>query len=173
MRTTNKKSGFSLIEIVIYTAILAALSLFVANTTLLSFNSLNRARLNRKVALSAETALERLTREIKLASSINEAQSVLGTNPSTVVLNTVVSAEDITPASKIFSVSGGQITLQENGGEIKFLTAPGITVSSFTASGIDLLHSKAIKINLVIESGGGSIRTSKTFYASAVLRESY
>lgn len=168
-----KTSGYSLIEVVIYTAILASLTIFVANTVLLSFSSLKNARINRKINLSAETALERLIRESRLARSVDNTLSVLGSNPSTLVLESVASAVDATPSSKSFFISGGRLAFQKNGGEIKFLTAPNIYVSSFLVSKTESLHSEAVKINLILESSESASPVSRSFYISAVLRGGY
>lgn len=172
MIKNRRHLGYSLIETVVYTAILAALSVFVANTLLASFGALKAARANRRVVLSSETALERITREGRLASSVDENQSTLNQNPSTLVLNSVVSAGDSTPSSKSFFVSGGRLAFQQDGGEIKFITSPNADVSSFVVTKIDSLHSQLVKINLSINSSGRS-PVDRSFYASAVLRGGY
>lgn len=173
MRHQSLKKGYGLIEVVIYTAILSALTLFVANTVLLSFSTLKSARINRRMALSAETALERIIREARMASSVDEALSVLGSDPATLVLNSVVSAENNAPSSKSFFVSGGRLALRESGGEIKFLTAPKISVSSFRVSKTESVHSQTVKINLNLKPADKALAEERKFYLSAVLRGGY
>lgn len=167
------KKGYSLVEAVIYTAILASLTIFVSNTVLLSFSALKNAKANRRTALSAETALERIIREGRMASSVNDASSVLGSDPAVLVLNSVVSATNNTPSSKSFFISEGRLAFRQDGGEIKFLTAPKISVSSFRVSKIESVHSQAVKINLALKPTDDALANERNFYLSAVLRGGY
>lgn len=173
MSVKNSKSGYTLIETVIYTAILTSLSIFVANTIILAFVSFNKARVDRRVVIDAETALERITRESRSALSVDEIQSVFGSNPSKLVLNSTVGFGDNTPIIRQFFVSGGRMAFQEGSGEIKFLTSPAATVSSFIVSKSDTARSQAVKISLSLEAGSGQSATNRSFYVSAVLRGGY
>lgn len=173
MSAKNSKSGYTLIETVIYTAILASLSIFVANTIILAFVSFNKARTDRRVVIDAETALERIARESRAALSVDEVQSVLGSNPSKLVLNSVVGFGDNTPITKQFFVSEGRLAFQEGAGQAKFLTSPASTVASFIVFKSDTAHSQAVKITLELEAGSGQSVTRRSFYISAVLRGGY
>ena len=173
MTAKNPQSGYTLIETLIYAAILASLSIFVANTIILAFASFNKARLDRRVVIDAETVLERIARESRTASSVDEAQSILGLNPSKLVLNSVVSPEDGTAITRQFFVSGGRLAFQEGSGEARFLTSPGSSVSSFVVSKSDTLRSQAVKVSLTLEAESGRNQTVRSFYVSAVLRGGY
>ena len=166
-------SGYSLIEVVVYAAILAALAVFVANTMITSFKAFNQGRVNRRIVIDAETALERIVRESRMASSVDETQSVLDSDFSNLVLNSRVSSEDETAVVKKFFISGGRLAFQEGSGEERFLTAPNTYVSSFFVSSASSTRSQAVKISLVLEAGSGPGFTSRNFYTSAVLRGGY
>ena len=83
--------GFSLIETLIYVAILAFVTLGIINTLLLMGKSWVAINASRNVTVSAESALEILTREIRGALSVDQASSIFsGTGTSSVlVLNTL------------------------------------------------------------------------------------
>ncbi len=166
-------SGYSLIEVVIYAALLGALAVFVANTMIISFKAFNQGRVNRRIVIDAETALERIVRESRMASSVDEVQSVLGSDSSNLALNSQVSPDDPTIIVKKFFISGGRLAFQEGAGDPRFLTAPNTTVSSFFVSKADSVHSQAVKISLLLESGSGSSNTSRYFYTTGVLRGGY
>src|SRR3989344_3754671 len=140
-------SGYSLIEVVVYAAILAALAVFVANTMITSFKAFNQGRVNRRIVLDADF--------------------------SNLVLNSRVSSEDETAVVKKFFISGGRLAFQEGSGEERFLTAPNTYVSSFFVSSASSPRSQAVKISLVLEAGSGPGFTSRNFYTSAVLRGGY
>ncbi|MEK7567224.1 MAG: hypothetical protein AAB527_03780 [Patescibacteria group bacterium] len=166
-------SGYSLIETVVYAAILATLAIFVVNTLIISFKAFNQGRTNRRIVIDAETALERIVRESRMASSVDEAQSIFDSSQSNLVLNSQVSAEDAASIVKKFFISGGRLAFQEGAGSARFLTAPNTSVSSFVVSKSDSAHSQSVKVSLVLVAGVGSSVTSRSFYTSAVLRGGY
>src|SRR3989338_4825705 len=106
-------AGYSLIEMVVYAAILATLAVFVSDTTIVSFKAFNQSRTNRRIVIDAETALERIVRESRMASSVDEIQSVFDSDSSVLVLNSQVSAEDPTSIAKKFFISGSRLVFQE------------------------------------------------------------
>src|SRR3989344_587811 len=119
---------------------------FVANTMITSFKAFNQGRVNRRIVIDAETALERIVR---------------------------ASTEDETAVVKKFFISGGRLAFQEGPGEARFLTAPNTYVSSFFVSSASSTRSQTVKISLILEAGSGSGFTSRNFYTSAVLRGGY
>lgn len=165
--------GFSLIETVIYVAILAVLSVLVVNTILIMFSAFTKASILRRVTLDGETAFERITREIRLASSINDGSSILNVNPSRLALNTVRSATDSTSVTKQFYVSSGRLVLQEDSNPIEYLISPRATTTSFIVSKITTTHSQVAKISLTLEVGKGSNQVSRSFFNTVILRGSY
>lgn len=168
-----KQKGYTLIEIVIYVAILAALSALVINTIIIMFSAFAKARLSQRIAIDGETALERLTRETRLASSVNDGQSVLDINLSVLALNSVKSAIDPAPVLKRFFVSDNRLVLQENSDPPVYLTSPKSAVSQFLISKIATAKSEAIKISLTVEAKSGSAESGRSFYNTVILRGSY
>lgn len=106
-------TGFTLIEIVIYTALLAAVSVIVVNLIINTGNAFTKARVSRTVHEEGNAALERMVREIRLADTVNGAASVMDAHPGTLVLNTVVSPTDATPITRRFYLAGATLMMQE------------------------------------------------------------
>ncbi len=87
------KRGFTLIELVVYIAVVTITLLLVSQSVVEMGKLFRRARTERTIMLAAQTALERIAREIQLACSmvpINPQASL----DSTIVLNTFKSYDD-------------------------------------------------------------------------------
>src|SRR3989344_7254095 len=165
--------GASLIETLIYSAILAVLSVLAINTVLAMLSAFSQARALKQAGLSAETSLERLTREVRLASSIDEGASFFTASSSRLVLNTVKSAADPTPVSRQFFVSGSRMAVQEGSDPVEFLTSNKILISSFWAAKITTPNSQAVKVVLALETVPGKHQARQTFYQHVILRGRY
>ena len=88
LRVFKNGSGMTLLETVIYISLLAVISVAVVNVFLSETSAWARARAERDSTDAAKLALERITHEIRLASSVDTGQSVLGSHPGKLVLNT-------------------------------------------------------------------------------------
>lgn len=171
--TNEVKKGLTLIEVVIYVAILAVLSVLVINTILLMFSAFTKARVVREISSDGEVALERIVREVRLATSINSGLSTFGTDSSHLALNTVRSPMDSTSVVKEIYVSGGRLVLQEDSGPLEYLTSPNSVIVSFLVFSILTNRSEAVKITLTLERERGSEQFSRSFFNTIILRGSY
>lgn len=168
----SPQRGFGLLETVLYIGIVALLSGLVINTIFALFSSAGKARSIQRVTLDGETAMERITRELRLASAV-APHSILRTNPSLLTIRTRRSAYDNTAVEKHITLTGSRLTIQENAEPPEYLTSPNVIVRSFIASTMTTPHAKAAKVELLLEAGQGRTLTSESFFNSAVLRESY
>lgn len=163
--------GFSLIELLVYLAVFAtALTLIVG--TALGFSRAYGGFANvSRIESDATVILERLTREARGAKSIDTTASIFGVNPSKLILNTT---DDAGAARTVeFSISNGALHLKENGSDTGALTSSKVAVSGFVARRIATGRSEAVKIELALQSGAGTASTTKKFYATTILRNSY
>ena len=71
MREISYNRGYTLIEALVYTAILAVVSLFVIGSIISINSSVVSVRISRNINRSALVAVERMAREIREAKSIN------------------------------------------------------------------------------------------------------
>lgn len=170
----NFRRGFSLVETIIYVGILAAFSIFLINSILLIVKSFNNYKSWQRINAGAEVAMERMTREIKLADSIN-GLSVFDISPGRLVLNTI--NPDTEAATTIeFYVFGTSLMVKEGSQAGVSLTPSNTEIASLifrvVAASTDL-KSKAARIEFELRSSGARYQKTEKFYDTAILRRSY
>lgn len=169
----RKNTGISLLETVIYLGILAIVSVFVINTLLLMFSTYNDTKVKKRIALEGAGVMERLVREIRLANSVDDGGSTLGTNSSHLKLNTVASWTDGTATTKEIYIQGSNLVFKEGVGSPIDITSSKTSVSVFRLDKITTARSEALKIELVISAPASSGQINSSFYNSVILRGGY
>ena len=81
--------GSSLLETLIYAAILGMVAVFATGSILAMMKSYSSVKLSRDLNFSASVAMERMTNEIRLANDIDDAGSAFAASPGKLKLNTV------------------------------------------------------------------------------------
>ncbi|MFH1956190.1 MAG: type II secretion system protein [Patescibacteria group bacterium] len=168
-----KKGGFTLIEIIIYTAILALIFALVVNSLAVVIKAFNQGRLAIKINNSAEVAVDRMVREIRAAYDI-DGNSVFDSHPGRLIL---ITDSLITPGSTTtleFNLDLGRIMVEEEGDIVEALTSSDLTVTNLVFRQISASStSKAIKIEMEIHGLSGNYQKTENFYNTAILRKSY
>ena len=164
----NKKpqnqSGFTLIETIFYIVLLAVFSVVIINTLLVMTRSFREVAVQRDI-VNASSIMERITREIKQASSVN----TISTN--NLVLNTTdTNNESITLE---FDFADGDIEILEDSSSLGNLNSDKISIDSLTFEQITSSASVAVKVSLVVSSTRDSEDRGFGFYDTLVLRGSY
>ncbi len=169
----NTRRGTTLVELLVYIGILAIATVLVVNAILKMTEIFGKARVERKVALAAETALERMVREIRLANDVPVIQS----SPPYLALNTFADYTGSTAVTKIFILPLGSKTLYyDNDAYDPYqqvpLTPSDVQVTSLTFTQLPFITDKpkAVRITLTITGGSGKYAVSHNYYATAVLR---
>ena len=153
------KKGFTLIETIIYTAIIAAIFILVVNSLSIVIKAFNQGRVAIKINNSAEVAMERMTREIRFAYDIDGSSDL-----SHLVLNTDVE----------FYLDSGKIMIIDRGANAVALTSDDLTVTNLIFRQINSSSvSKAVKIEMAIQGSSGNYQKTENFYNTAILRGSY
>ena len=157
-----------MIEAIIVIALVAVLLTVVSSTLVVMVKSFGNIGRTRVLTSSASIALERLAREVRNAKNVN-AGSVLGVNPSTLVLDTTTEAgADITAT---FSVVNGTLTFQQ-AGVTASLTPSYLTVENFLVKQLTTPVSKAIKVDLSVSDERGE-KLEILLHDTIILRDSY
>lgn len=169
--STSASRGFTLVEMIIYIAFFAMLSILAIEGTIVVMKSFYTLRLNQSVNESATVAMERMSREIRNAYDVDTAQSTLGTNPGRLTLKTKDSFGANTTIE--FYVDGAnQLNLKVGGIDNGSLLTKTVTLTNLVFRSITTPNSKAIKIEATLrDSRSTSAQTSK-FYDTIVLRGS-
>lgn len=110
--------AFTLIEILMYVAILTIVGVLVAETILPIITTFGKASTLRSLNDQGTRIIERLTREIRLAHGVDRNASTLEPSPGVLTLRTVVAHDDQTQIQRAFfkDSTSGALMLQEEGG---------------------------------------------------------
>jgi prepilin-type N-terminal cleavage/methylation domain-containing protein len=162
-----KKRGFSLVEMLIYVSILSIFTVAMVSV-ILSFTQSYRTLLAlRNVDNTAIDAMERMSRDIRNASSIDTANSTLGSNPG--VLTLVSTSGSLSTTTK-FYLQGGVLKMDVNGSYYGPLSVGGSSVTKLIFTKLSSSISSAVKIDLTITSTVGPIIKTKQYHATVMLK---
>jgi len=163
--------GYSLAETLIYLALFVILSVVVINALLTIVKLFPAIRSNKDLLDSGESAMERMTREIREATSVDSANSTLGTSPGVLQLNTT----DAAGAAKIvkFTTANSVLQIYENGTLSGNLIGGNTQVTNLVFTQITTAKSKAVKISLTLQDTRNTKHPSQSFYDTIIMRGSY
>src|SRR3989344_2483131 len=167
MKVPRPAQGFSLIETLIYTGILIFI-VVVVGSTILAFSRVYRSIIAEQHVEHAADALERILRETRNATSIDASGSTFGNDTGVLSLNT--KDEDGDAVTLQFFTDAGTIRMNEDTADIGPLTATSTNVTKLLVTSITTAKSKAIRVELTVESGTSTHYRTKTYYGTAVLR---
>ena len=166
----NKRSGFTLVEMIIYIAFFAILSVLAVEAIMVVMRSFYSLRLTQSINQSATTALERMSREVRNAYDIDTAESIFNANPGRLTLRTKDAGGANTTVE--FYVNGGQIGIKEGGIDKGSLMAKSTTVTNLVFRQITTSNSKAVKIEMSLHDAHGVLTRDAVFYDTILLRGS-
>ncbi len=158
--------GFSLMEILVYLAILLVVSLIVIGTFLSLKGVFGQARAHHVLAEAGETTLERIVFETERASTVDVAGSTFDTSPGVLALSNGTETRE-------FSLSGTQLHVIENGVDMGPLTPATVVVDSLVFSHYVNTHTDAVRISLTLHVLGSTPSLTRTFTTFSVLRNTY
>lgn len=168
--SSKKTKGYTLVEIIVYSSVLALLALVLAASLISIMSGYRSFRVTKNINQSAFLALGRLTRSFKQSDAVN-ASSTLGVHPGAITLDSIDANGNATITA--YYLSNGVLMQKEGGGAAGALTLPSVTVTNFIVRKITTGKSEAVRIELAIQSGSGATLRSEKFYGGAVLRGSY
>lgn len=170
-RHTYGNRGLSLIESVIYVSLFAMLMLVAMSSLFTTVKAFSGVRVLRDIDDSSVTIMERMTRDIKTAVSVNMAQSVFGTDPGRLVLTTMTASG--TTMTVDYYVSGGAIRLRENGVDKGSLVSTKTHIDGVVFHYIANGATIGIKIDLHLTASRGVVSNTEHFYNTVQLRGTY
>ena len=115
--------------------------------------------------------MQRLTHDIRNASSIDGAGSNFGTTAG--VLKVIATDTSDISTSTTYSATNGTLFVAEGSAVAIPLLPPTVGVQGFTVYQITTAHSLAVRIVLELETSTTTMPISATFYDTAILRGSY
>jgi len=165
MKTQNKK-GFSIVEIMVYLAIFTALSILVINSFIVVLSSFNTTNMNRKLLESGIVSMERISREIRQAESVDASST-----QTMLVLN----SHDDSGTDMIikFIEEDGRLDLYKNDILQGNLLGQNLSITDLIFNRITTTVSQAVKIKITLQYSGGHNIKIENFYDTVILRGSY
>ena len=160
-RRAKKNRGYSLVEMLFYIFILVLLLLVIVGILTSIVKSQRDFKASRDIENAAVVSLERITREIRNASSITSA----GAN--NLLLNITGG-----PAIEFFA-SSTVLSIKEGGVYVGPLTPLSVSLTNLMFRPLNSGNSSAVKIEMTLQSGAENFQKSASFYSTAVLRGSY
>ncbi|MDP2631983.1 MAG: type II secretion system protein [Candidatus Uhrbacteria bacterium] len=163
MKRLSNKKGFTLVETVLYIAILAVFLVSAVQFSLSIIASAQKVRTLHEVEQNARFAIERIRKEIRTADNINIGSSTFGSSPG--VLSLV--DDDPTNDPTTFDVSAGTLRITQGAGSATALTSSTVNVSNLVFTDLSVSgRTRNIKIELTVEWAN----TSSTEYSTSVSR---
>jgi type II secretory pathway pseudopilin PulG len=166
-KNTIYNSGFSLVEMIMYIGILSIITtaiVLIATTLLGTFSQLKAYE---DITRSSTLTLERISRELRRAESVDIAGSTLHSNPGSLVLHTTTLAG--VPSTVTIYVSGGRVMIQENSDTPSPLTSLGVVISTITFTHTIGTNTEGVLIELTAEKITGGTTVVKQFRTFVVL----
>lgn len=175
MKNSSQK-GFTLVEMIIYVAFFAMLSVLAINATIMVMRSFYTLRINQSISQSATTAMERISREIRNAYNVDTANSTLGTSPGRLTLLTKTDTGTLT-TSEFYVTAGNQINMKAGGVDqgslmTKTVTATNLVFRLITTSNASTTISKAVKVDMTLADNRSGVSKTVKYYDTIVLRGS-
>ena len=167
----QSRRGFTLVEMIIYIGLFALLSILAVNATIMVMRSFYMLRITQNISQSATTALERMTREIRNAYSIDVANSTFNASPGRLTLQTKDDFGALTTV-EFYVDAGNQLNRRIGDADKGSLMGKGVTLTNLVFRSMTNTNSKAIKIEMTLQDSHSTIAKTVKFYDTIVLRGS-
>ena len=162
MLIRNKKnSGYTLVETIIYMAILTLFIYAIISTLVLIFKTNKTTGAAESVSNTAIFILERVNREIKTATSIDYASSTFGATSSVLFLNSLTSTSS--PRTVKFYLDSGKVRVDENGAYLGPLFYTNSTTTKLLFKVATSTGQTIVRTELIIEGGLPQYKKTESF----------
>jgi competence protein ComGF len=163
---SKSTSGFSLIEMLVYLALMTMISVVIVQSIVVVLKSNKESFNNNVIENSAVSVFERIKRETRRAKEVD----LVGSNLTNGQLQmNVIQPDDSISNIKISLAGNGAVNIYETGVLSGPLTISGAEVTTLIFKQIKSGKSEAIRTEMTIKSG----IKSETFYSTEILRGSY
>lgn len=156
------KKGFSLVEMLIYVALLSVIFLLIVQTVLSFTGSYRQLAANRALEHTALKVMERITRDIRGASDVSVSSGTL----------TLIHSSNGVSTTTQFYLENQTVKMSINGtyyGPLSIASAP-VTALIFTV--LTASDSEAVKIDMTAQGKSGPVTRTKSFHSTIIAKES-
>lgn len=171
----KERKGLSLIEIIVYVALLGMVAVFVTNSLVHLVNAYNRARAEREVISNGRLLIETVTNAAAQAQEVYAPTSRFNDDAGQLSLVTsATSTPDHSTAYMDFWADNGVFLMRQEGQSQATLSAASVRVNVFRVERIvQALGREAIKFTFQVSYANAKFPTSITLHATTALRGNY
>lgn len=166
MKYHHAKNGFSLVEVLVYLAVVVLLAGAIITSIFSLVDVFSKNSYERELTDAAAMTLERISREAHSASGFDLGSSLLNISPGAVAL---VNG----PTTTEFYVSNGRVILEVNDVVLGPLTPENVSVDGLMFHRLNSTSSEALRVTLTLSIDEGTASTTMIFHTAAVLRNTY
>jgi type II secretory pathway pseudopilin PulG len=163
--------GSTLLETVVYVGLLAFVLAFVFASALGMHRASVDARSSRDLNNSAVAVLDRMVRVARDANSVNLANSTLAASPGVLALESAYATGGEGIIS--FYTNNSSLYMQDGTASALPLIASSVSVDSLYFYHIVTSNGEGVRVIMQLSIPASRFDISRTYYATAVLRESY
>lgn len=162
-----KKQGYSLVETIVYVSILSVFFVIIINSVLSFTKPYREILILRSIERTGLDSMERITREIRSASSVDLVNSTLGSSPGVLALTSTYNGISTTTR---FYIDNGTLKMDINGSYQGPLSTPNTSVTNLVFRRLTNSVSTAVKVDMTVESSVGSTTKTKKYYSTVILK---
>jgi hypothetical protein len=163
--------GISLVEMLIYVALLALLVVVLTSTTVVLLRSYKQMTTNQIIDSSALLTLDRITSTIRSSNSIDFSNTTFDSSSGVLSLNARSPADTAYIAK--FYVNDGVVKMDVDGVYEGQLTSSSTEIVSLMFRYIDTPVSDAIRTEITLTTDVNGFTKSENFYTTTILKNSY
>ena len=170
--TPTLEGGYSFVEIIVYMMLFVTLSTVLISCLIGMTKSYRVVRSTNDLIDGAHVSMERVTREIRGATSLDLTTSVFATDPGVLKLNTTNASGGAKTVQ--FDTTGSTLEMldSEHGSAVN-LTGESVAVTSLVFRKITPAHGSAVRIEMTLHSLRSPIDRSISLTDTVQLRGSY
>jgi hypothetical protein len=165
MKRNTSQPGFSLVEMLIYVALLTLIFMAIVNIALSFTSSYSELGALRAAEHTGFSSMERLVRDIHLATTIDVGQSSFATTSGALALTSG------TTTTRFF-LSDGVLRVSVDGVDIGPLSVGAGKITSLMFNATSTAESQAVKIEMVVRGEAGKSVREKKYITTAILKNS-
>ena len=170
----KEEKGITLVEVLVYITLLALASVIIISFVISLITTQNKINLEKDTWENAQFAIERISRGIQKASTIDEGESSFDVNPGELTLNTYINSGDINTTPVKFFILNDRLYVKEGSAAAEPLTGENVSVTNFYLKKYSPASvSPVVQVDITVEKSqgvSGDLHASSSASTSVSLR---
>lgn len=171
MKNTKYNSGITMIELIIYIAIMGIVMAIVVQLMSGSFAVFAQARAKQGLLSAGSSSIERITYNIRNAESFSGSNNTFDANPGS--LSVIVNDVNNVTHTYTYAIVDSRLTEQIDNGTINYMTGPNQVVTNFTVQQITANSKSGAVITIEIADNRVSPASHAIFKTATLMRGTY